>query len=50
MLKLLRDHGHSSVVRTCVQEMVLAGWSGPSICPDLLMVMLAVVAVVRQRI
>ena len=28
ILELLRDHGHSSVVRTCVQETVLAGWSG----------------------
>ena len=39
-----------TTVRTCVQEMVLAGWSGRSISPDLLMVMLAVVAVVRPRI
>ena len=51
ILKLSRDQGHSiSVVRTCVREMVLAGWSGRSIYPDLLMVMLAVEAVVRQRI
>ena len=33
ILKLPRDHGQSSVVRTCVREMVLAGWSGRSIYP-----------------